>query len=77
MTYLLAIAAATLLRAVAIAATVARATVVWLRLLAQATAGIATSELGLGFSGQFRLSSHDLAILRGRVNSVESENHFD
>ena len=46
MTYLMAIAAATLLRAVAIAAAIARATVVRLRLVAQAIAGIATSELG-------------------------------
>ena len=46
MTYLLAIAAATLLRAVAIAAAIARATVVRLRLVAQAIAGIATRELG-------------------------------
>ena len=45
-TYLLAIAAATLLWAVAIAAAIARATVVRLRLVVQATAGIATSELG-------------------------------
>ena len=43
MTYLLAKAAATLLRAVAIA----RATAVRLRLVAQAIAVIATSELGL------------------------------
>ena len=49
MTYLLAIAAATLLRAVAIAAAIARATVVRLRLVDQAIAGIATSELGLGY----------------------------
>ena len=48
MTYLLAIAAATLLRAVAITAAIARATVVRLRLVAQAIAGIATSELGQG-----------------------------
>ena len=47
-TYLLAIAAATLLRAVAVAAALARATVVRLRLVAQAIAGIATSELGPG-----------------------------
>ena len=45
MTCLLAIAAATLLRAVAVAAAIARATVVRLRLVAQAIAGIATSEL--------------------------------
>ena len=49
MTYLLAIAAATLLRAVAIAAAIARATVVRLRLVAQAIAGIATSDLGQGY----------------------------
>ena len=48
LTYLLAIAAVTLLRAVAINAAIARATVVWLRLVAQAIAGIATSELGQG-----------------------------
>ena len=48
MTYLLAIAGAMLLRAVAIAAAIARATVVRLRLVAQAIAGIATSELGHG-----------------------------
>ena len=48
MTYLLAIAAATLLRAVAIAAAIARATVVQLRLVAKAIAGIATSEFGPG-----------------------------
>ena len=41
-----AIAAATLLRAVAIAASIAQATVVRLRLVAQAIAGIATGELG-------------------------------
>ena len=45
-TYLLAIAAAILLRVVAIAAAIARATVVQLRLVAQAIASIATSELG-------------------------------
>ena len=43
---LLAIAAATLLRTVSIAAAIARVTVVRLRLVAQAIAGIATSELG-------------------------------
>ena len=48
MTYLLAIAAATLLRTVAIAAAIARATVVRLRLVAQAIAGIAAIELGQG-----------------------------
>ena len=48
MTYLLAIAAVRLLRAVAIAAAIDRATVVRLRLVAQAIAGIATSELGPG-----------------------------
>ena len=37
-------------RMVAIAAAIARATVVRLRLVAQAIAGIATSELGQGFS---------------------------
>ena len=46
MTYLLAIATAKLLRTVAMAAAIARATVVRLRLVAQAIAGIATSELG-------------------------------
>ena len=46
MTYLLAIATAMLLREVAIAAAIARATVVPLRLVAQAIADIATSELG-------------------------------
>ena len=46
MTYLLTIAAATLLRAVAIAADIARARVVRLRLVVQAIAGIPTSELG-------------------------------
>ena len=45
MTYLLALDAATLLRVVAIAAAIARATGVRLRLVAQAIAGIATSEL--------------------------------
>ena len=45
--YLLAIAAATLLRAVAIAAAIARATVVQMMLVAQAIDGIATSKLGL------------------------------
>ena len=48
MKYLLAIAAATLLRAVATAGAIAQATVIWLRLVAQAIAGIATSELGQG-----------------------------
>ena len=48
MTYLLAIATATLLRTVAIAAAIARAAVVRLGLVGQAIAGIATSELGLG-----------------------------
>ena len=46
MTYLLAISAATLLRTVSIAAAIARATVVRLRLVAQTIAGIATTELG-------------------------------
>ena len=46
LTYLLVIAAATLLRAVAIAVAIARATVVRLRLVAQAIAGNATGELG-------------------------------
>ena len=46
MPYLLAIAAATLLRAVAIAAAIARATIVRLRLVAEAQTGTATSELG-------------------------------
>ena len=44
MTYLLAIAAATLLRAVAIAAAIARATVVRLRLVARAIADIAKAN---------------------------------
>ena len=60
MTYLLAIAAATFLRTVAIAATIARATVVRLRLVAQAIAGFATGELGLEYRltcsfGRYRL----------------------
>ena len=46
MAYLLAVAAATLVRAVALAAAIIRATVVRLRLVAQAITGIATSELG-------------------------------
>ena len=49
MTYLLSIAAATLLRAVAIAAAIDRAIVVRLRLVAKAIAGIAISELGHSF----------------------------
>ena len=70
-TYLLAIAAATLHRAVAIAAAIARATVVRLRLVAQALAGIATSELGPCFTdGQaseyilfkrLKISDHNLS----------------
>ena len=47
MTYLLAITTATLLRAVAIAAAMARATVVLLKLVAQAISGMVSSELGL------------------------------
>ena len=56
-TYLLAIAAATLLRAVA---AIARATVVRLRLVVQAIVGIATSELGLGIPmvSQFLSNTH-------------------
>ena len=48
MAYVLAIAAATLLRAVAIAAAIVRAKVVRFRIVAQAIAGIALSELGPG-----------------------------
>ena len=59
MTYLLAIAAATLLRAVAIASAIVRATVVQLRLVAQALAGIGTSELGQADSRERRDVTHD------------------
>ena len=74
MTYLLAIAAATLLRAVAIAAAIARATVVRLRLVAQAIAGIATSELGLCLLMAIT-TTFILPVLKRRKKLKFSSNH--